>query len=131
MSDESSKVVDELAAEPQSESSAPAEAAAEQVATDEVAAEKAMAFTTVHGDVNVSFPAGFGADVTIESRSEEIYSDFEVEVKPAQPKVRRDARGNGVSFQLEQALELAINGGGISVRIETLHGKVFIRESGK
>ncbi len=43
MSDESSRVVDELTAEPQSESPAPEEAAAEQVATEEVAAEEASA----------------------------------------------------------------------------------------
>jgi hypothetical protein len=97
----------------------------------EVDPGKAMAFTTVHGDVDLSFPTGFAADVTIESRSEEIYSDFEVVVKPAQPKIRRDDKNKGVSFELEQALELSINGGGTAVRIETLHGEIFLRESAR
>jgi len=92
----------------------------------EVSNGRPMAFSTVHGDLTVAFPDDFGADISIQSRNDEIYSDFEdVEVMATKPKIER----NG-GIILEQALNLRINGGGTPVRMETLHGQVSIKRSG-
>lgn len=97
---------------------------------DSVESGKAMAFTTVNGDVELSFPADFAADISIDSRQDEIYSDFDVDFKQQGPTIKRDARHHGgVSFELEQTLNFSINGGGTSVRVETLNGEVSLRKS--
>ncbi len=96
---------------------------------DQVTSDSAMAFTTVNGDIDLAFPENFGADISIESRQNEIYSDFEVDVKPSSPTVSRDRHRGGVKFEVEQLLRLSINGGGTPVRIESLHGEVSLRKS--
>jgi len=100
-----------------------------EVELDRVEFDTPMAFTTVHGDIDLYLPEDFGANVTIDSRQSEIVSDFEVEFLPTSPNIKRDSHRRGMKFELEQALKISINGGGTPIRIETLHGDVSLHKS--
>ena len=92
--------------------------------------DKPMSFSTVHGDLDVSFPADFAAELHIVTRQDEIISDFEVEVVPTDPKISRRDGNKRYSVELGQEIIVLINGGGVKVRFDTLHGDVIIRKSG-
>jgi hypothetical protein len=92
--------------------------------------DKPMAFSTVHGDLDISFPERFGAELHIVTRQDEIISDFEVEVVPTDPKISRREDDKRYSVELGQEIVALINGGGPKVRFDTLHGNVIIRKSG-
>ncbi len=100
-----------------------------EVELNRVTSDKPMAFTTVHGDIDLYLPDDFGANVTIDSRQNEIYSDFEVDIMPSSPNIKRNSHRRGTKFELEQVLKLSVNGGGTPIRIETLHGDVSLRKS--
>ncbi len=92
--------------------------------------DKPMAFSTVHGNIDVSFPASYAAELHLVTRQDEIVSDFDVEIMPTEPKVSRRDGNKIYRVELAQELVALINGGGPSVRFDTLHGKIIVRKSG-
>ena len=94
-------------------------------------AEKPMALTSMHGNLELKLPAGHGAELHIMSQAEEVYTDFEVEILPTEPKISR--RGDGGRFVVEMDREIvaAINGGGPVIRLETRYGDVRVLKAGR
>lgn len=92
---------------------------------------KEMAMTTLHGNLELSLPANYGAEIHIGSASEEIRTDFEVELLPVEPKITR--RGNGGRFvvEMDQRIVAAINGGGPVIKMETRFGDVSILKTSR
>lgn len=92
---------------------------------------KEMAMTTLHGNLELSLPANYGAEIHIGSASEEIRTDFEVELMPVEPKITR--RGNGGRFvvEMDQRIVAAINGGGPVIKMETRFGDVSILKTSR
>jgi hypothetical protein len=80
-----------------------------------IAAQKAMAFTTLNGGVDVTLPASVKANVKLRSDQGDVYTDFDIQ--PAAPKeapVVKDARQRGGRYRIEvdRSLYGTINGGG-------------------
>lgn len=92
--------------------------------------EKPMAFSSVNGDLDVSFPADAGLELHIDSAQGEIYSDFEVEVVPTPPRVERRETGGGIEVRVDSEVVARIGGGGTAVRFETLNGDIRVRKTG-
>src|SRR6202158_1044032 len=56
--------------------------------------QKAMAFSSLNGDIDVTFPADLKANVSIRSDRGDVFSDFEVQLRaPASSPVVEDSRG--------------------------------------
>ena len=90
----------------------------------------AMALTSLNGNLNLGLPADAGVQLHIDTARGEIYSDFEVEVRPSKPLIeRRDDRG-GVEVRVENVIIADVNGGGSIIKLKTLNGDVQIRDSG-
>ena len=51
-----------------------------------------MAFSTLNGDVDVTLPEGYGADLTLSSDNGTIYSDFDVVVEGGEAPTRHGRR---------------------------------------
>lgn len=94
---------------------------------------KAMSFSSLDGDIDVTFPADFKASVKVHTNNGEIYSDFEVQPAAARTPVVKDDRGKGGKFsvQLDKGVAGNINGGGPEVVFKTFDGDVYIRKAGK
>ena len=88
----------------------------------------AMSFETVSGDIEVTFPAGLNADARLETRWGGLYSEFEVELLPVEPVVRkRDG-----AWSLEGATPtVRIGRGGPTLSFETLSGDIYLRKAGR
>jgi DUF4097 and DUF4098 domain-containing protein YvlB len=98
-----------------------------------VDAQKAMAFSSLNGDIDVTFPADLKANVSIRSDQGDVFSDFDVQLKAAaaQPVVE-DGRGHGGKYRvkIDKTIHGTINGGGPEIQFRNFQGKIYIRKAG-
>lgn len=93
---------------------------------------KAMSFSSLDGDIDVTFPADFKASVKVHTNNGEIYSDFEVQPAAAtRAPVAKDERAKGGKFSvlIDKGVSGNINGGGPEVIFKTFDGDVYIRKA--
>jgi hypothetical protein len=93
---------------------------------------KAMSFSSLDGDIDVTFPADFKASVKVHTNNGEIYSDFEVQPATAtRAPVAKDERAKGGKFSvlIDKGVSGNINGGGPEVVFKTFDGDVYIRKA--
>jgi DUF4097 and DUF4098 domain-containing protein YvlB len=95
--------------------------------------QKAMAFSSLNGDIDVTFPADLKANVSIRSDRGDVFSDFDVQLKAAasQPEVE-DSRGKGGKYRvkIDKTVHGAINGGGPEIQFRNFQGAIYIRKAG-
>src|SRR5467141_2094682 len=95
--------------------------------------QKAMAFSSLNGNIDVTFPADLKANVSIRSDQGEVYSDFDVQLKAAssQPVVE-DGRGRGGKYRvkIDKTVHGTINGGGPEIQFRNFQGQIYIRKAG-
>jgi len=98
-----------------------------------VDAQKAMAFSSLNGDIDVTFPADLKANVSIRSDRGDVFSDFDVQLKAAasQPEVE-DSRGKGGKYRvkIDKTAHGTINGGGPEMQFRNFQGAIYIRKAG-
>ncbi len=90
--------------------------------------DNASSMESINGDLILGLPNGVGVTTQLDTSQGEIYSDFEVEVQPAEPVVERDEDDDRVSIYIESVIVANINGGGPVVRMKSLHGDINIRK---
>lgn len=91
---------------------------------------KAMSFSSLNGDVDVTFPPDVKATVSMKSDNGEIYSDFDINLESKTRHVEENKRGDGGKYRLrvEKAMIGTINGGGQEIQFSTFNGDVYIRK---
>ncbi len=101
-----------------------------RVALARVTPQKTMAFTTLNGDVDVTFPAATKATLKLRSEQGEILTDFDLKVLPdsSAPKIE-DTRQSGGRYRIEvnKLLSATINGGGPDFEMRSFTGNVYVR----
>jgi hypothetical protein len=92
-------------------------------------AQKAMAFTTLNGNVDVTLPAATRATFKLRSDQGDVFTDFEMQVRSTGPSVQ-DTRRQGGRFQIEvnKAIYGAVNGGGPEFEMRTFNGNIYVRK---
>ncbi|MGD9020216.1 MAG: hypothetical protein PVF46_00335, partial [Lysobacterales bacterium] len=100
------------------------------VSFDSLDTSRAMSFSSVNGNLVLGLPEGAGAELHIDSAEGEIYSDFEVEVKPTSPEVSREDGPGGVEINVKSVIVAEVNGGGPVIKLKTLNGNIEVRQSG-
>jgi DUF4097 and DUF4098 domain-containing protein YvlB len=98
-----------------------------------VAAQKPMAFSSLNGDIDVTFPADVKANVTIKSDRGEVFSDFDVQLQATAPQqVVEDGRAHGGKYRvkIDKAVHGTINGGGPEFQFTNFQGGIYIRKAG-
>ena len=105
------------------------------------APDKPMYFSTMNGAVDVTLPAGVKANVKIKAQQGEVYSDFDVALKPASrtpitaDRITYDrnpdrvtTRG-GFRISFDNSITGAINGGGPEYAFNSFNGDIYLRKS--
>ena len=95
--------------------------------------QKPMAFSSLNGDIDVTFPAELKANLTLKSDRGEIFSDFEVQVQAAAPQQTvEDDRKNGGKYvvKIDKAVHGTIGGGGPEMQFTNFNGSIYIRKAG-
>lgn len=86
-----------------------------------------MAFTTYHGDVDITFPADLNGKLKMKSSKGDIYTDFDFEA--IKPKVTTTTKGSKREIKLEGWTYGQIGSGGDELTFKTYHGDVIIRKN--
>jgi len=98
---------------------------------DAVTAGKTMSFSSLNGNIDVTFPQDVKANVVMKSDQGEIYSDFDIRMDATgRPPVVEDSRPKGGKYRirLEKALYGTINGGGPEMQFKNFNGDIYIRK---
>jgi hypothetical protein len=103
----------------------------------QVAAQKAMAFTSLNGDVDVTLPASLKANLKLRSDQGDVYTDFDVVTtsspvstsQPGQDRGRNnDAAKGKYRLRVDRSIYGTVNGGGPEIELRTFNGDVFLRK---
>jgi hypothetical protein len=97
-----------------------------------VMADKAMAFTSMNGKVDVTLPASIKANLKMRSDNGDIFTDFDVQLQQTPPSVSRGGRSNRggtTRIEVNRALYGTVNGGGPEIELRTFNGTIFLRKS--
>ena len=90
-----------------------------------------MAFSSMNGDLDITFPKDFKADVKVKSDRGEIFTDFDLKTKPNTATVTKgeNSRGNAYRVKVEKWITGSINGGGAELLFKNFNGDVIIRSN--
>ncbi|HLX93023.1 MAG TPA: DUF4097 family beta strand repeat-containing protein [Puia sp.] len=88
-----------------------------------------MAFTTLNGDVDVTFPGDAKANVKLKSDRGEIFTDFNMAIDQAKPKVTKSSEDNMYRLNVEDWVYGKINGGGPDMMLKNMNGNIYVRKS--
>ena len=86
-----------------------------------------MAFTSLNGNLDITFPANVEADIKAKTDNGEVYTDFDMKLdkKP----ISKTSKKSGVyRVKVEKWTYGKINGGGAEMTFKTLNGDIIIRK---
>ena len=95
--------------------------------------QKPMAFSSLNGEVDATFPADLKANLSFHVSRGDVYSDFDVQVQRSvgQPVVEGpDGHGRTHRVRPYGAVYATINGGGVAIQFSSFNGNIFIRKAG-
>ena len=85
-----------------------------------------MAFSTLNGDVDVTFPANIKATAKMKSDRGEIFSDFDMEIRKSEMQSKRD--GRTFKVEINAWVYGDINGGGPEYLMKNMNGNIYVRK---
>ena len=94
---------------------------------NEVTENTPMAFSTYHGDIDVTFPGGVDSSTKIKTTKGEIYTDFDLDLKVELTNVESRS-GKGTKIQVGGWLKGDLGSGGAEYMFSSYHGDVIIRK---
>jgi DUF4097 and DUF4098 domain-containing protein YvlB len=95
--------------------------------------QKPMSFSSLNGDIDVTFPADLKANVSLRTDNGEVYSDFDVKLTANAPQQTvEDDRSKGGKYQVkvDKNVHGTINGGGPEIQFKNFNGNIYIRKAG-
>ncbi len=101
------------------------------VTMDRVTSGKAMSFSSLNGDVDVTLPGDTRGTVKMKTDNGDIYSDFEVKLNAnASMPVVEDGRSHGGKYRVkvDKTTVGTLNGGGPDMEFKTFNGNIYIRK---
>ena len=93
---------------------------------------KPMAFSSLNGDIEVTFPADLKATVSLTSDQGDVFSDFDIQMQNRAPQpIVEDARGKGGKFRvrIDKTIRGTVNGGGQEIQFKNFNGAIYIRRA--
>jgi DUF4097 and DUF4098 domain-containing protein YvlB len=94
---------------------------------------KPMAFSSLNGSIDVTFPASLKANLNMRSDNGEVFSDFDIKLLPNAPQQTvEDRRANGGTYRvkIDKTVRGTINGGGPEIQFKNFNGNIYIRKAG-
>ena len=96
-----------------------------------VTPDKAMSFSTMNGEIDVTLPASTKANLKLKTDHGEIFTDFDVKLdttaKPPQVEDNRK-RGGRYRVRFDRGTTGTINGGGPELQFTTFNGSILIHK---
>jgi len=97
----------------------------------ELVANKAMSFTSMNGNVDITLPATTRANLRIRADRGDAWTDFDLQQTQVAAPTVEDGRNRGGQLHIvtNRTVTATINGGGADLDVRTLRGSVFIRKA--
>jgi DUF4097 and DUF4098 domain-containing protein YvlB len=95
--------------------------------------QKPMAFSSLNGEIDVTFPPDLKANVSMRTDNGEVYSDFDIKLQANAPQQTvEDDRGKGGKYRVkvDKNVRGTINGGGQEIQFKNFNGNIYIRKAG-
>ncbi len=96
-------------------------------------AQKPMAFSSMNGAIDVTFPPDLKANLTIKSDRGDVFSDFDVQMQAGVPRqIVEDGRPHGGAYRvkIDKSIHGTIGGGGPEIQFTNFNGSIYIRKAG-
>jgi hypothetical protein len=93
-----------------------------------VTADKAMAFTSFNGKVDVTLPPSIKANLKMRSDQGEIFTDFDIALRPGGDKPSTTRTNGRFRLEVNRAIYGSVNGGGPEIELRTFNGSVYLRK---
>lgn len=87
----------------------------------------AMAFTSLNGNLDITFPAGVKAGIKARTENGDIFTDFDIEQKLSSETTDNRSSTGVYKVTVDKWVTGAINGGGAEILFKTLNGDILIR----
>jgi hypothetical protein len=89
-----------------------------------------MAFSSLNGSVDVTFPASLKANVKMRSDRGDLFTDFDVTTEQRKPAVITDGKASSgmYSLKIDDWVYGKIGGGGPEVMMKTMNGNIYVRK---
>lgn len=96
----------------------------------DITANTPMAFTTLNGKVDVTFPANLRSNVKLKSDRGEVLSDFDIDIERTAAKVTQATDKDKGLYKIKKDdwTYGKINGGGAEIMMKSMNGDVYIRK---
>ena len=94
-----------------------------------VNSDAAMAFSTLNGNVDVTFPSSSKMNLKLKSDRGDIYSDFDIDVDKNQPKVNRTNQNGMYRVTIDDWVQGKVNGGGREIMMKNMNGNIYVRKA--
>jgi len=88
-----------------------------------------MAFSTLNGKVDVSFPANLKASVKLKTDRGDLFTDFDLAATKSAPPRAEKTKGGATRVSLDNYTTGTINGGGPEILLKTMHGNIYLRRN--
>ena len=96
----------------------------------EITPNTPMAFTTLNGKVDVTFPGSLKANVKLKTDMGDVFTDFDIDVDKSSSKINQSIdKENGLyKIKKDDWTYGKINGGGSEIMMKTMQGNIYIRK---
>ena len=91
---------------------------------------KPMAFSSLNGDIDVTFPPDLKANLVISSDRGDVFSDFDVALAVRAPQQQATEDGHTKKVKIDKTVRGTINGGGQELQFRNFNGNIYIRKAG-
>ena len=100
------------------------------VTMNSVNADKPMSFSSLNGEIDVTFPSTIKASLQIDDEQGEVYSDFDMQLDKSKPVVEESSGRKGGKFKVTigKGMKGTINGGGQEIQFKNFNGSIYIRK---
>lgn len=88
-----------------------------------------MAFSTLNGNVDVTFPADMKTNLKLKTDRGGVFTDYEVAVDKSQPAMKKTEENHMYKLSIDEWVYGKINGGGPEVMMKTMNGDIYIRKA--
>jgi DUF4097 and DUF4098 domain-containing protein YvlB len=85
-----------------------------------------MAFSTISGAIDITFPADLKANLKIKSDNSKVFSDFALLGDPAHPEAVRDKKDGAYRLSIDDWIYGRVGGGGPEFLIKNTTGNIHI-----
>lgn len=86
-----------------------------------------MAFTSLNGDLDITFPKNLAANIKAKTDNGEIYTDYEIKMTRDVKKEEKRTSSGVYKANVDKWVTGAISGGGSELLFKTMNGDIMIR----